>query len=201
MKADGCDFVILRMGSSDSSGYYTDPHFFTMYDMAREAGMDIGLYFYSYAMSESEAIAEANYVISVLEANNMYFEYPIYLDIEESDQLALSETVLSNICYGWCETMYDAGYFPGIYGNYNLYDAVSTDIKNDYDFWVAWVSSATSQSAYNPSTNNISNECGMWQYSFYGYEYDGVGLDMLDVNVSYKDYPAIMRAYGYNNVG
>ena len=200
MKADGCDFVILRMGSSDSSGYYTDPHFFTMYDMAREAGMDIGLYFYSYAMSESEAIAEANYVISVLEANNMYFEYPIYLDIEESDQLALSETVLSNICYGWCETLYAAGYYPGIYGNYNLYDAVSSDIQNDYDFWVAWVSSATSQSAYNPSTNNISNEASMWQYSFYGYEYDGVGLDMLDVNVSYKDYPAIMAAYGYNNV-
>ena len=73
-------------------------------------------------------------------------------------------------------------------------------IKNDYDFWVAWVSSATSQSAYNPSTNNISNEASMWQYSFYGYEYDGVGLSMLDVNVSYKDYPAIMRAYGYNNV-
>ena len=200
MKADGCDFVILRMGSSDSSGYYTDPHFFTLYNMAREAGMDIGLYFYSYAMNYNEAVEEAEYVISVLDAYGMYFEYPIYIDIEESDQLALSESVLSNICYGWCETMVNAGYYPGIYGNYNLYDAVSTDIKNDYDFWVAWVSSATSQSAYNPSTNNISNEASMWQYSFYGYEYDGVGLSMLDVNVSYKDYPAIMRTYGYNNV-
>ena len=200
MKADGCDFVILRMGSSDSSGYYTDPHFFTLYNMARAAGMDIGLYFYSYAMTKNEAIAEANYVISVLDAYDMYFEYPIYIDIEESDQLALGATTLSNICYGWCDTMAAAGYFPGVYGNYNLYDAVNTSIKNDYDFWVAWVSSATSQSAYNPSTNNISNEAGMWQYSFYGYEYNGVGLSMLDVNVSYKDYPAIMRAYGYNNV-
>ena len=199
MKADGCDFVILRMGSSDSSGYYTDPHFFTLYDMAREAGLDIGLYFYSYALTEAEAIAEANYVISVLDANDMYFEYPIYIDIEESDQLALSETVLSNVCYGWCETMYNAGYFPGIYGNYNLYDAISTQVKNDYDFWLAYVSSATSMSAYNPSNTNLSNECAMWQYSFYGYEYDGVGLDMLDVNVAYKDYPAIMKAYGYNN--
>jgi len=129
----------------------------------------------------------------------MYFEYPIYIDIEESDQLALSETVLSNVCYGWCETMYNAGYYPGIYGNYNLYDAISTQVKNDYDFWLAYVSSATSMSAYNPSNTNLSNECSMWQYSFYGYEYDGVGLDMLDVNVAYKDYPAIMKAYGYNN--
>jgi len=200
MKADGCDFVILRMGSEDSSGRYTDPHFFTMYDMAREAGMDIGLYYYSYAMSYSEAAADAQYVIDVIEDNGMYFEYPIYIDIEESDQLALSESSLSDLCYGWCETMVDAGYFPGIYGSYNLYDGVSSDVRNTYDFWVAWVSSATSASAYNPSTHNISNECAMWQYSWYGYEYDGVGLSMLDVNVSYKDYPAIMAKYGYNNV-
>ena len=200
MKADGCDFVILRMGSSESSGYYTDPHFFTFYDMARAAGMDIGLYFYSYALSESEAIAEANYVISVLDANDMYFEYPIYIDIEESDQLALGETALSNVCYGWCETLANAGYFPGIYGNYNLYDGISSQVKADYDFWLAYVSSATSTSAYNPSNTNLSAECSVWQYSFYGYEYDGIGLDMLDVNVSYKDYPAIMKAYGYNNI-
>ena len=200
MKADGCDFVILRMGSEDSSGRYTDPHFFTMYDMAREAGMDIGLYYYSYAMTYNEAVADAQYVIDVIEDYGMYFEYPIYIDIEESDQLALSESALSDLCYGWCETMVDAGYFPGIYGSYKLYDGVSTDVRNTYDFWVAWVSSATSASAYNPSTHNISNECAMWQYSWYGYEYDGVGLDMLDVNVSYKDYPAIMAKYGYNNV-
>ena len=200
MKADGCEFVILRMGSSDSSGYYTDPHFYTLYDMAREAGLDIGLYFYSYAMNESEAIEEAEYVISVLEAYDMYFEYPIYIDIEESDQLALSQTTLDSICYGWCETLYNAGYFPGIYGNYNLYDALGTQVKSDYDFWLAYVSSATSMSTYNPSNTNLSNECAMWQYSFYGYEYDGVGLDMLDVNVAYKDYPSIMAAGGYNNI-
>ena len=58
----------------------------------------------------------------------------------------------------------------------------------------------TGKSDYSPETHNISDEASMWQYSWYGYEYDGVGLDMLDVNVSYKDYPAIMKAYGYNNI-
>ena len=200
MKADGCDFVILRLGSEDSSGKYYDPHFVTYYNMAREAGLDIGVYYYSYAMSYDEAAEEAEFVIEVMEDHGMYFEYPIYIDIEESDQLALGETALSNVCYGWCETMVEAGYFPGIYGNYNLYDGISTQVKADYDFWLAYVSAADTMSTYNPSNTNVSAECGVWQYSFYGYEYDGIGLDMLDVNVSYKDYPAIMEAYGYNNV-
>ena len=200
MKADGCDFVILRLGSEDSSGKYYDPHFVTYYNMAREAGLDIGLYYYSYALTSAEAAEEAEFVISVVEQYDMYFEYPLYIDIEESDQLALGETALSNVCYGWCDTMVEAGYFPGIYGNYNLYDGISSQVKADYDFWLAYVSSADSMSTYNPSNTNVSDECSVWQYSFYGYEYDGIGLDMLDVNVSYKDYPAIMEAYGYNNM-
>jgi GH25 family lysozyme M1 (1,4-beta-N-acetylmuramidase) len=200
MKADGCDFVILRIGSADSSGNYYDPHFVTLYNMAREAGMDIGLYFYSDALTYAGAVAEAEFVISVIEAYDMYFEYPLYIDIEESDQLALGTTGLDNLCYGWCETMIEAGYFPGIYGNYNLYEKLSSDIIDNYDFWLAYVSSSTSMSSYNPNNMNLSDECSMWQYSFYGYEYDGIGKEMLDVNVSYKDYPSIMKNGGYNNL-
>ena len=200
MKADGCDFVILRIGSVDASGKYYDPHFVTLYNMARAAGMDIGLYFYSTALTYAEAAAEAEFVIDVIESYGMYFEYPLYIDIEESDQLALGTTGLNNLCYGWCDTMINAGYFPGIYGNYNLYEQLSYEVISNYDFWLAYVSSSTSMSSYNPSNMNMSDECSMWQYSFYGYEYNGIGKDMLDVNVSYKDYAAIMKNGGYNNV-
>ena len=170
MKADGCDFVILRFGSEEDGAYYYDPHFVTFYNMAREAGMDIGLYYFSYALTYAEAAAEAQYVIDVIESYDMYFEYPLYIDIEESDQLALGEPALSNVCYGWCETMAAQGYFPGIYGNYSLYEGISSQVKADYDFWLAYVSSATSMSSYNPTNTNESDECSMWQYSFYGYE-------------------------------
>ncbi|MBR3811311.1 MAG: CHAP domain-containing protein [Agathobacter sp.] len=210
MKADGCDFVILRLGSADSTGIYYDPHFVKLYNMAREAGMHIGVYFYSMAYSKAEAIEEAEFVIDVIEDHGMYFEYPIYIDIEESGQLALGMTTLSDMVNGWCETLIDAGYFPGIYGNLNLYDLLSDQVKTDYDFWMAWVSSATGTSTYSPQNgynlsaghSNISDfdGCSMWQYSFYGYNYDGAYLDLLDVNVSYKDYPAIMEAGGYNNM-
>ena len=200
MKADGCDFVILRVGSYDSSGNYYDPHFVKLYNMAREAGLDIGLYFYSHALTYDGVVAEANFVINVIESYDMYFEYPLYIDIEEKDQLALGTTGLDSLCNAWCTTMIDAGYFPGIYGNYNLYDQLSSDIIANYDFWLAYVSTADEKSDYNPDNMNLSDECSMWQYSFYGYEYDGIGLDMLDVNVCYKDYPSIMKNGGYNNV-
>ncbi len=198
MKADGCDFAILRLGSEDSSGKYYDPHFVTYYNMAREAGMQLGVYYYSYALTYDEAVEEAEFCIEVMESYGMYFEYPIYIDIEESDQLTSS--IAPAVSLGWCDTMEAAGYFPGIYGNYNLYDCLTTDIQQNYDIWLAYVSSATSTSSYNPSNTDLSSECSVWQYSFYGYEYDGIGLDMLDVNVSYKDYPTIMATYGYNNV-
>lgn len=199
MKADGCDFVILRLGSEDADGRYYDPHFVTLYNMAREAGMDIGLYYYSYSLTYSEAVADAEFVIDVIEDLGMYFEYPIYLDVEEDDQIALSSSALGNMCLGWCETLEEAGYFPGLYGNYSFYDNLPASVIDTYDTWIAWVTSPDSISDYNPYNENLSDECGMWQYSFYGYEYDGIGLDMLDVNVAYKDYPAIMKQYGFNN--
>ena len=199
MKASGCDFVILRLGASDTSGYYTDPHFYTYYDMAREAGMDIGVYFYSYAMSTAEAIEEAEYVIDVLDASGMYFDYPIYIDIEEADQIALGTTAVSAIAKAWCETMYDAGYFPGIYGAYNLFNVLSTEVQEGYDLWLAWLYYSDGTLA-DPAVDNISDDAGVWQFTFTGQDlFEGIGLDMLDVNVSYKDYPAIMAAYGYNN--
>lgn len=207
MKADGCDFVILRIGSEDSSGKYIDPHFYTMYNMAREADLDIGLYYYSYALTYNEAVAEAQFVINAVQEAGMYFEYPLYIDIEEDDQLALSSSALGNVVQGWCDTMEASNFYPGVYGNYSLYEGLPSSILNAYDFWLAYVSSATGVSSYNPSNMNMSDECAMWQYSFYGYGWDGIylysssaGALLLDSNVSYKDYPAIMEQYGYNNI-
>ena len=171
--------------------------------MAREAGLDIGLYFYSYSLTYENAVADAQFVIDVIEENDMYFEYPIFIDLEEESQLALPEAEISNVCVGWCETLKDAGYFPAIYSSFFMYDNISASIKSNVDFWIAYVSQsgATGRSDYNPDNTNISNEACMWQYDWHaGDEFDGIGLDFLDVNVSYKDYPSIMAEYGYNNV-
>jgi len=205
MKADGCDFVILRLGSEDASGRFFDPHFITYYNLAREAGMDIGLYYYTYSLTYEDAVADAEYVISVIEENDMYFEYPIFMDLEEDSQLNLPMEELSNVCVGWAQTLSDAGYFPAIYSSFFMYDNISASVKSNLDFWIAYISTegaqANTRSKYNPDNTNISNEACMWQYDWHAPdEFDGIGMDFLDVNVSYKDYPAIMAEHGYNNV-
>ena len=207
MKADGLDFVIIRIGSQDASGRFYDPHFITMYNMAREAGLDVGAYFYSYAMTYEEAAADAEFCINVMEENGMYFDYPIFIDIEEDAHYDLgeqSEAAISNIAIGWAETMKNAGYYPGIYSSFFIYDYMSDNVRNSIDYWVAYISTAGAEegvrSDYNPENTNISNEVSMWQHDWHGGdEYEGYGLDFLDLNVSYKDYPSLMAEYGYNN--
>ncbi len=218
MKADGCEYVILRIGyeGSVSRANTMDTAFTTLYRMAREAGMHVGLYFYSLATTYAGAVEDAQWVIKVIEENNMYFEYPIYYDVEDSNQTALGSTAMNNLCLGWCETLENAGYFPGIYGGQSqVMNKLSSDFLSRYDTWIAYVYNNYSGTQYDPlnptsATSGFSSQYGMWQYKWYNtsttspsykgsYWKDSHGYP-LDCNVAYKDYPTIMQTYGYNNV-
>ncbi len=214
MKADGCDFVILRIGyeGSQSRANTLDKSFVKLYNMAREAGMHVGLYFYSLTTTYNGAVEDAQWVISVIESNNMYFEYPIYYDVEDSAQTSLGSSAMTNLCLGWCETLEKAGYFPGIYGGMTqVMDKLSSDFLSRYDTWIAMVKSSTTGAQYNPWSDLTSfrSNYGMWQYKWYNQGgtqvYNGATWKdqygyPLDCNVAFKDYPSIMQTYGYNNM-
>ena len=215
MKADGCDFVILRIG--DQKPDYdrkADPTFVTLYNMARAAGMHVGAYYYCYKTTRAGAVDDAQWCIDIMEKNNMYFEYPIYFDVEAKNQESLSTSKLVDLCLGWCETMEAAGYFPGVYSTaaHSLNELQASSLYN-YDTWVAVVKRETSGTQYNPNKDNTSfmSKYGMWQYAWTSNswsepEYDGAYWYnseygwRLDLNVAYRDYPSIMQTYGYNNV-
>ncbi len=202
MKADGCQFVILRIGYEGSSSRTNtlDTAFVEFYNRARAAGMPLGVYFYSLATTYSGAVEDANWVADKIEAYGMYFEYPIYYDVEDSKQTALGSSAMESLCLGWCETLEARGYFPGVYGGGSqVIDKLSSSFKAKYDLWYPRVTVNGHGTQYNPNAYDRSNYCSMWQYAWYDCNYDGIGLDMLDVNVCYKDYPAIMSQYGYNN--
>ncbi len=204
MKADGCDYVILRIGyeASASRTDIIDKAFVQFYKNARAAGMDIGVYFYALATTYAGAVQDAQWVMNVIEQYDMYFEYPIYYDVEDKAQVALGASAIESLCSGWCDTLSAAGYFPGIYsGEYQCFNKLSASFKETYDGWVASVLTDGHGSQYNPATKSKSSVASMWQYAWYDYNYNGIGIDMLDVNVSYKDYPTIMKTYGYNNMG
>lgn len=205
MKADGCDFAILRIGFTGKSTreHTLDLAFIEYYNRARAAGMKLGIYFYSIATTAEEAIDDAEWVISVIEENNMYFEYPLYYDVEEGVHYGMNSENLTKLCFGWAETMEMAGYFPGIYGRDSILDKLSDDFKAKYDCWVRYIKSDSATAAqYSPDTTNVSDRASLWQYTMYQ-RFDGCTVqyteNQLDGNISYKDYAKIMIENGYNN--
>ena len=121
LKASGCQFVILRIGYEGSSSRTDtlDTKFLTYYNDARAAGMPLGVYFYSLATTYAGAKQDAQWVMNQIESRNMYFEYPIYYDIEDSTytyQTSLGSAAMEQLALGWCETLEANGYLPGIYG-------------------------------------------------------------------------------------
>ncbi len=205
LPAEGCTYVILRIGyGGASSGYTLDETFVTAYQRARASGINIGLYFYTYSTTYSEAASDAYWVMSIIEQYGMYFEYPIYYDVEEDTHKAMSASNLVSFCSGWCDTLASYNYFPGIYTSYYPTESLNSDstFNSNYDIWLAYYSSS---GTFDPYTDDCELECGMWQYAEYGFAYDSInppsGMESrLDVNVAYKDYPTIMAENGYNNV-
>ena len=194
----GYKFVILRCGTSVRK----DTCFEEYYASARAAGLDVGAYFYSYALSEAQARQEAYDVLSYIEGKT--FEYPIYFDMEEQFQTHLSTERRMEMCRTFCELMIENGYFPGVYSNLkwltNYFD--SEELCTYFDVWYARYpldSSDGSDPVYFEDWDYELPEAssyGLWQYTQSG-RIDGVSGN-VDLNIAYKDYPALIKKYGFN---
>ena len=206
LKASGCQFAILRIGYEASASRVDtlDDNFVGYYNAARAAGMPVGLYFYSLATTYAGAKQDAEWVMSQIEKYDMYFEYPIYYDIEDAkytNQVYLGSAAMEQLCLGWCETLEARGYFPGIYGGGSqVIDKLSSNFKSRYDLWYPRYASNYESNQHSSDDYDFSDYCGIWQYAIFGY-YKGLSSTSVDMNVCYKNYPAIIKQYGYNNCG
>lgn len=81
LKKSGVNFAIIRAGFGTGN---KDNQFENNYSKAKKAGMPVGAYWYSYALSAEGARAEAQSCISMLKGKQ--FEYPIYFDLEDPTQ-------------------------------------------------------------------------------------------------------------------
>lgn len=181
-------FVMMRAGFGRLSTQ-VDKQFYNNYNKAKAAGMPIGAYWYSYAMSPEEARLEAQACMEVL--GDRSFEYPIALDIEEKKQLALGVDRVSAIITAFCDEMEKAGYYVSVYAPaWHLNNTVNQQVKNTYDIWVANV---------NVAKTIYIGSYGMWQYSWTG-RVSGVST-AVDMDYCYRDYPAIMKRTGLNKIG
>ena len=167
----------------------------------KAAGLDVGCYFYSYALDKATAQQEARNVLSWIQGKT--FEYPVYFDFEDPTQIDLSYALSADICRGFMDILKDNGYLVGLYSmswmlNRSWID--TSGIRATYEGWVAHVYSDAANTGITSNEYNIYKDryqsvYGMHQYSFTTYV-NGVGP--FDANVCYKDYPNIIMSQGLN---
>lgn len=174
VKSTGIKFIIARIGY----GMYDnqkDPKFEDNYKGATQNNIPIGVYLYSYALNESDAKREADVVLKWLK--NRKLNLPVYYDIEDKSQSALSKSTLTKMCEIFCEKIESAGYWAGIYAN-KYWLTTHLDYKyleKKYTIWVA---------QYN-NKNTYSGKYDMWQYTSKG-KVNGINGN-VDMNILYKN--------------
>lgn len=144
LKAAGVDYVMIRLGAR---GYSTgqisiDENFKENIEGAIEEGLDVGIYFYSQAISQDEALQEANIVIQNLEPYRGNIKYPVAFDMEfvandEARIDGVSREDRTAIAVSFLENIKTAGYIPMIYGDKEwLIKEIDLGKLQDYDIWL-----------------------------------------------------------------
>ena len=160
------DFVFIRAGyrGTDTGKLMTDSTFTTNMKKAVASGMQVGVYFFSQAVTTAEARQEAQYVLDLVKGYS--FDLPIVFDYEFSaggrlDTANLSKSKHTNNCVAFCEEIEEAGYSPMLYSNYDMLTNHVDGNKitgRGYEIWFA---------RYN-SYAGYSGEYTYWQYSSEG---------------------------------
>ena len=179
-------FAIIRSsyGWNDDASKQIDRCFYKNVEGCERYGIPYGIYHYSYSMRLSGAEREAEYMLNAIKG--LKPEYPIWFDIEDSAQISLGRELLTQIAETFCGRMSREGYYVGIYSYKEFLRNYLDMSRLPYDVWLAqWASSPTYQGDY-----------AMWQYSCTG-RIAGINGN-VDLDISYKDYPAIIKEGGFN---
>lgn len=178
VKSDGIDFVMLRVGfrGYGSKGVMEeDGNFRENYLNAKNAGLDVGVYFYSQAINETEAREEARFVLEILK--DIKLDYPVaydweYVDYAEARTDNMSSEEITLCAKAFCEEIKAAGREVIIYFNREIgYFEYDLNTLKDIDFWLA-------EYSHYPT---FIYKFSMWQYTDKG-TVDGINSD-VDLNI------------------
>ncbi|MGR7914981.1 cell wall-binding repeat-containing protein [Finegoldia sp. P1-F-LS] len=188
-KKNGMDFVILKAGSGYSG---EDPKFQRNYNNAKAAGLNVGAYWYSYAVNVEEAKEEAVRYMKIL--GKKQFEYPVYLDFEDPSQRKIPKKTKTDMAIAFMSILEKNGFYTGLYSSGSwINNQFERERLKDYDIWIAhW--HVTNPNCYTP-------DYGMWQFTNKS-KIKGVpdtGEGGVDMNYSYKNYPKIIKDAKLNN--
>ena len=169
VKSNGNKFVMIRLGYGTA---HEDKYFIENVKAACEAGVDYGVYFYSYAYNTNEAKQEADFVIKTL-ANldpkyKEYFTMPVAYDLEDKQiTQKCSKVQITNIMTTFLDIVEGAGYVPMIYANQNWflnYIDINTVVAKKYKIWYAYWPNNKPVINEQIEIANTGVKADMWQY-------------------------------------
>ena len=176
VRASGIEFAIIRCGYR---GYTTgslveDKYFLKNIIGANEAGVKVGLYFFTQAVTEVEAVEEASMVITL--CRDYQVDLPIFIDTESTGGNGradgLDKATRTLVCKAFCETIESAGYRSGVYASKNwINQMLDYSQLTKYLTWLAEYKEAPT----------YTGDYQFWQYTSNGWV-DGI-TGRVDLNI------------------
>lgn len=177
----GITYAIIRCGyrGSSTGALVEDPYFRQNIQGALSAGLKVGVYFFTQATNEVEAVEEASMAIALCEDYRV--TYPVFIDTEgaggngRADGLDMETR--TKVCQAFCQTVEDAGYSGGVYGSRNWF---RTRLRMDeLENYIIWLAEYRETPVYGGSYH-------FWQYTSSG-SVDGIE-GRVDLDISYLAY-------------
>ena len=160
VKNSGVDYVIIRAGYGNST---VDSQFKNYIEGAINAGLKVGVYWFSYATSAAQAKLEAQMCLNTISPYKKSINYPVFFDFEyesvsyaRKNGVTITKSLGTQIANSFLNTVKSQGYISDIYTNKDFSSHYfSDDLLNSNNLWVAQYS----------SNNTFGRPFSMWQYS------------------------------------
>ncbi|MCH5279946.1 MAG: glycoside hydrolase family 25 protein [Lachnospiraceae bacterium] len=181
VKAAGVDFVIIRCGYRGSkSGYLVeDPRFQENIEGAEAAGLKVGIYFFTQATTEVEAVEEASMVLTL--CRDYKLALPIFIDTEgaggngRADRL--DKETRTKVCRAFCQTIDNNGFHAGVYASKSWFE--NNLDATQFDNYYIWLAQYSRQATYG-------RHYDLWQYTSSG-TVDGI-TTRVDLDMCYTNF-------------
>lgn len=192
VKNSGVAFAMIRAGYGQNN---IDKQFVRNISECNRLGIPCGIYWFSYATTAAMAKKEAQYALAAVKPYHL--DYPVAFDFEYDSVnyaskmgVIVSKQLATSIATAFLDEVESAGYYGVLYTNQDYLNRYfDASLKDKYDIWLAsWYTS--------PNFDRPPMSCGIWQHAS-----DGVCSGIsgnVDLDVAYKDYPAIMEQTGLN---
>lgn len=191
VKAAGYKGVMLKTVSTNyklskrADGLYIDPTFETNYRNAKAAGLDVGVYYYTYATSEAMADAELALLRQAVRGKELTL--PVALDMEDETLAVLKPKDLTNLAAYHLEQIEKMGFFAQLY-TYTSYANVHLDMARLAGRWDIWLAD------YTGKTPKVQFKYSAHQHSSEG-RVPGIN-GPVDLDVTTVNYPKIIKTKG-----